>query len=62
MTESPDLLKCLPSTTSTLATKLSLIQLLYTKYRKLKDEITNKQIEYLLANDGIMSGELEPNP
>lgn len=56
MIELPDLLKMLPATTSSLATKLSLVQLIYVKYRKLKDEITNKQIEYMLANDGIMSG------
>lgn len=35
---------------------------MYGKYKVLKDEITNKQIEYMLANQGILTGELEPNP
>lgn len=42
--------------------KLSFIHHMYAKYKLLKDEITNKQIEYMLANQGIISGDLEPNP
>lgn len=52
----------MPAVTLELNRKLALVHLIYAKYKLLKDEITNKQIEYILANEGILSGDLEPNP
>lgn len=34
---------------------------MYRKCKTLENEVTNKQIEFMLINDDILSGELEPN-